>query len=262
MNITILGCHGSDLSPDGDKTCNPYRSVGFLVNESLLIDAGTVASCLTLAAQLKIRHVLLSHFHMDHVKELPALAVNVSGIFKQSIVVASVASVLKGLKTYIFNDYVFPNFFKLPDPETSVLSEQVLIPAQTVSLGGINVTPIFVNHVVPTVGYILEDQSSTVVFSGDTHATEEIWVRARKVRNLKHVFIETSFPNEMAEIAKKSQHLTPALLAKEFSKIGKPDLPLSVFHLNPKYRTQIVSQLAQLVIPNLNVPREGDNLQI
>ncbi len=111
MNIQVLGCHGSDLTVKREGYLASYRSSGFLVDSQLLIDAGTVASVLTLESQQHIRHVLLSHLHMDHVKELPALVDNLFGLREFPLTVWSSPDILSGLKTYLFNDVLFPNFF-------------------------------------------------------------------------------------------------------------------------------------------------------
>ena len=100
------------------------------------------------------------------------------------------------------------------------------------------------------------------MYSGDTYETEDIWALAAKTPNLKAAFIETSFPDEMLGIAQISKHLTPALLEKEFKKIGKPELPLYVYHLKPPFSERISEQLAQLDIPNLVVLDEGQELDI
>ena len=94
MNIKILGCHGSDslTHERGEEHC--CRSIGFLVNDSLMIDAGTVSSALNLESQKRIRHIVLTHTHIDHLKELPSLADNLISCTTNSITVASIPQVL------------------------------------------------------------------------------------------------------------------------------------------------------------------------
>src|SRR6185295_6270308 len=123
---------------------------------------------------------------------------------------------------------------------------------------GLAVTPIPVNHLVPTVGFMLRDGDSSILYSGDTYATEEIWKAASAEHNLKAAFIETSFPDELADLARMSKHLTPATFAEEFRKIGKPNLPVFVYHMKPRFRREIQRQLTALKIPNLRVLEEGE----
>jgi len=229
MKIRVLGCHGSDLLVEKAEGFHACRSIGILINDVLMIDAGTVASALTIEEQQHVQCVLLSHFHLDHLKELPSLADNL--LCQQGIVplvVASIEEVLNGARMHIFNEKIFPDFFCLPSKERPTLQHCVLQPEQETWIAGVGITPVSVNHVVPTVGFIIRDQHSAFVFSGDTYQTDVIWSMATKVSNLRAAFIETSFPNQMRDLAKMSKHLTPELLLQEFKKLGNWELPLYV----------------------------------
>ena len=147
----MLGCHGADcLAGTMDR---PVRreSCGFLINDSVLLDAGTIGSRLTLAEQRRIRLVLLNHLHFDHIKGLPTLADNLAKEFEEPVVMAASESVIQGLVDHVFNNKVYPKFFKLPDPKHPILQAQVLQPGKMVALEHLEVTPIPVNHTVPTV---------------------------------------------------------------------------------------------------------------
>ena len=263
MNIRVLGSHGSDLllkTPTGIKIC---RSVGFLVNGSLMVDAGTLASGLTLDEQKRITHILLSHLHLDHVKGIPPLVDNLSGMVDHQVVVASLSSVIDGLQKHVFNDKVFPDFFNLEGPRHSILRAQGLENKTEIPLAdGVSVTPVLVNHTVETAGFVIRDDSAAWIYSGDTHLTEEIWRVAAQTPNLKGIFIEVSFPDSMMDIAVQSKHLTPTLLAQEFRKIGKPDLPLYVYHMKPTVREAIIHEIAQLDIAKVTVLEEGQQIEL
>lgn len=263
MKIRVLGSHGSDLlvkGPTGSIFC---RSVGFLVNDELMVDAGTLASGLTLEEQQRVKHILLSHLHLDHIKDIPPLVDNLSGLVDHQVVVASVPSVIAGLQKYIFNDIVFPNFFNIQGPRHSILRAKGLEVQKEVSVsGGLSATPISVNHTVETVGFVIRDDSAAWIYSGDTYLTEEIWQVAARTTNLKGVFMEVSFPDSMMDIAIQSKHLTPTLLAQEYRKIGKPDLPLYLYHMKPAVRDTIIQEIAQLDIPHITILQEGQTLEI
>ncbi|RMH35980.1 MAG: 3',5'-cyclic-nucleotide phosphodiesterase [Nitrospirae bacterium] len=231
--------------------------MGFVINDALLLDAGTAASGLTLEEQQRIRYVVLSHLHLDHIKELPALAVNLGGLIDHQIVVAGLQSILNGLKAHIFNNIVLPDFFVLPTPRRPIFRELALEPHRPHMFGELKITAIPVDHSVPSVGFIVEDGQSSWVLSGDTYATEALWVRAAALSNLKMACIETSFPDEMTELAQTSKHLTPRLLAREFDKLKNPHLPLYAYHLKPAFRERIIDQLAALDLPTLDVLHEG-----
>ena len=262
MNIRVLGCHGSDVILDAHSSARCCRSSGFLFNDHLLIDAGTAASTLSLEAQRKIHHVLVSHIHLDHIKELPALADNLLGTGEATITVLSTSTILDGLKQHVFNDHIFPNFFELPKGRNPILVESALQPGESTRIAEFDIIPIEVNHTVPTVGFIIQDDTAACLYSGDTYQTEKIWKIAATTPNLKAVLIETSFPDEMSELALASKHLTPSLLAQEYKKIGRPDLPLYIYHIKPTFRDQIVAQLNQLKIPTLSVLEEGQELTL
>jgi glyoxylase-like metal-dependent hydrolase (beta-lactamase superfamily II) len=242
-----------------DATERPVRqeSCGFLIDESVLLDAGTVGARLTLAQQRRIRFVLLSHLHFDHIKGLPTLADNLAEGFEEPVIVAATEPVIQGLMDYVFNDKVYPNFFALPDRKRPVLQAQVLEAGKPVALGHLEIISVPVNHSVPTVGYVVKSGQTAVLYSGDTYQTEEIWSLGRMIPQLKAAFIESSFPDELGALAKKSKHLTPALFHKEFQKLGRPDLPVYAYHMKPAFRAQIETQIRRLGIEQAAFLDEG-----
>ncbi len=263
MKIRVLGAHGSDLLVKGLAGSTNCRSVGFLVNDEVVVDAGTLASALTSEEQQCVKHILLSHLHLDHIKDIPPLVDNLFGLVDHQVVISSVSSVVEGLQQHIFNDIVFPNFFHLQTSNHAVLRSQNLEPKmETMLSSGITVTPVLVNHTVEAVGFVVRDETAAWIYSGDTHHTEAIWKVAAQTPNLKGVFIEVSFPDSMMNIAIQSKHLTPKLLAQEYRKIGKPELPLFVYHMKPTVRTQIIKEIEQLDIPNVTILEEGLELTL
>jgi ribonuclease BN (tRNA processing enzyme) len=246
----------------GTQPSRSCGTCGFLFNGTLLVDAGTVGRKLRLEEQQAIRAVLLSHLHFDHIQGLPTLADNRFGAETGALVIASIPEVLSGLRTHVFNDAVYPDFFRLPTPDRPTLELQALSPGQACTLSGLQITPIRVNHLVPAVGFLITDERSTVLYSGDTHHTEEIWRLARQMPDLNAVFIETSYPNHLADLAIRSKHLTPAMLRTEFEKLGRPELPLYVFHMKPRFKEQIARELHALNIPHLSMLDEGQELEV
>lgn len=262
MNIRILGCHGSDTllqRATGLHTCN---TCGFLLNGTLLLDAGTVTTKLSLNEQKQIRHIILSHLHFDHIKGLPTLADNLSEQMSAPIVVAGLPEVVQGLRRHIFNTDVYPDFFSIPTLERPTLTASYLKPGNVYSFSGIDITPILVNHTVPTTGFIVQDRSSAFVYSGDTYSTDELWREAKRIPHLKAAFIECSFPNSMRELARMSKHLTPDLFAQEFRKLDRDDISVYAYHLKPAYKDEIINELRECSIPGLTVIEEDQTLTI
>lgn len=260
MNLRVLGCHGSGQLVVGERGPVQCGTCGFLINDRVVVDAGTIGSRLYLDEQRRIRVVLLTHLHFDHIRELPTLADNLVGEIDEPVVIAAVPEVLDGLRRHIFNGAVYPDFFRLPDPAQPVFVSYELCPGRETELGGLGVTPIRVNHVVPTVGFLLRDGDRTVLYSGDTYRTDELWQVAKGVAGLTAAFIECSFPDEMDALAGVAKHLTPALLAEELAKLARPELPVFAYHLKPRFRERIREELGQLGIQRLTALEEGQTL--
>ena len=256
MKIRVLGCHGSDQLLNSNGRTMQCRPCAFLINDTVLLDAGTVGSRLTLSEQMKISHVLLSHLHFDHIKDLPTLADNLVGESNAALVVASIPDVLDGLRAHIFNSSVYPDFFQLPDPDRPVFVPQVLEVDREWTASGLRIVPIRVNHLVPTVGFLISDERTTILYSADTYQTDDLWRAASSVPNLRAAFIEVSYPNAQAALARTAKHLTPELMEGEFRKIGRPDLPVYVYHVKPRFRSVIETELRQLPIARITVLEE------
>ena len=91
MRLRVLGCHGAEL-PN-------HSACGFLINGSVLLDAGTISSAMTLAEQSNIRYILISHIHADHTMGLTFLSENLIAVKRQrTVVIISIEEVLAGLR--------------------------------------------------------------------------------------------------------------------------------------------------------------------
>jgi len=262
VKIRVLGCHGSDQVCDENGRPVQRRTSCFLINDTVAVDAGALASSLRLEEQHGIRHVLLSHLHFDHIQGLPSLADNRVGVAHEPVEIVSIPEVLDGLRTHIFNWKVYPNFFELPDPKRPVFISRSLAVGKENEVAGLRVTPIRVNHQVPAVGFLIREGHSSLLYSGDTYETDEIWKVAANEPTLKAVIIETSFPDEMTEMARISYHLTPSLFGKEFRKIGRPDMPVYIFAMKPRVRQQVGQELMALGITHLTMLHENQEILI
>jgi ribonuclease BN (tRNA processing enzyme) len=246
MKLRVLGCHGAELG--GHNAC------GFLINESVLLDAGTVGRSLSLIEQSRIRYILLSHIHMDHIKGLSALSENrIPDNERNPVVIISLEEVLEGLERWVFNDQLWPNFTQLPSSRDPVFRLQPLKEGASIEIEGLEIKAFSVNHIVPCAGFVVRQNNASFLYSGDTGETDQLWKAAAADPTLKAAFIETTFPNALEDLAIRSRHLTPRLLRQEFDKIGKPDLPVYAYHMKPRYLSTIKRELADLRIQNLSV---------
>jgi ribonuclease BN (tRNA processing enzyme) len=262
VKIRVLGCHGSDVLLSHQGASHSCNTCGFLFDDTVLLDAGTVGSKLSLEAQTRIRHILLSHLHFDHIKGLPTLADNLSEQGGLPVVVAGLPEVVQGLHDHLFNNEVYPDFFTIPSYDRPVFTSQQLKAGQPYRAEKFICTPIDVNHTVPTVGYLVEDSSSAILYSGDTFVTDELWEVGTRHPLLKAVFLECSYPDGLEHLALISKHLTPKLFGKELAKLSRPEIKIYAYHLKPIYRDQICKELMQLNIPTLAVLEEGQTVEV
>ncbi len=245
MKIRILGCYGGKL-PN-------FRTCSFLINESLLIDAGAIVAVLNLREQLKIHHILVSHAHLDHIKDIPFLADNVFLENTHSVNVISTPRIIEQMRKHLLNNLIWPDFTVMPTKKAPVLKAKTISVGREIKLDGITVKAIKVNHTVETVGYIIRDGRSAIVYSGDTGPTERLWKEVNKLKNLKAIFIETSFPDSMSRTAEASGHFTPATMKKELEKIDHSHVPIYVYHLKPQYFKAIQKEIKALRDPDINI---------
>jgi len=250
MKVRVLGCYGAELSK--------FSTCGYWINGSVLLDAGTICSALTLEEQKKIRYVLISHIHADHINGLAALSENlITEKVRTPVEIISIGKVIAGLKRHFFNDQIWPDFTKLPNRRNPVYRLRSIREGEKVKLNGLYVQAIPVEHIVPTAGFLIRENGSSLLYSGDTCMTEELWKAAAKDDSLKAAMIETTFPDALKKLAYESKHLTPSLLYNEFSKIGKPHLALYIHHMKPRYREKIKQELKRLKFQKLSLLADG-----
>jgi ribonuclease BN (tRNA processing enzyme) len=137
---------------------------------------------------------------------------------------------------------------------------QTLIPRRPLQVSNFEVTAIPVNHVIPTTGFLIRDNTGTLLYSGDTSTTDEIWDIAAQDITLKAAFVETSWPDELADLAIAGKHLTPSLLKQELDKLGHPDVAVYIYHRKPHEELMIERQLKALHIPRLSILKEGQEI--
>jgi ribonuclease BN (tRNA processing enzyme) len=255
MLVRVLGSSGSEVPG--------HNPPAFLIDDFLLLDAGTVSLALDTDAQCKITHIFLTHAHLDHIKAIPFLLDNIvlrdQGCF---LTIFSGKQVIEDLKTNIFNGRIWPDFTALPDAQHPVVRFQEVYPDQPVLVRGYRLHAVAVDHSVPAYGYLIENSAKTaVLYTGDTGPTEGLWRLMGKYR-VEALIIEVSFPDEMLELALTSGHLTPSLLAAEMKKM--PFIPKRIYitHLKPLYKDTIKRQLGDLNCPEIEVLEDGMVLSV
>ncbi len=224
MKIRVLGCSGG--------IGGSLRTTSFLVDDDVLIDAGTGVGDLSLEQLAKIDHIFVSHSHLDHVASIPFLVDTVCWMRANPIKVYGIKETLDILRAHLFNWKIWPDFTQIPDSDNPFMVYREIKVGEPVDLDGRRFTPIPANHTVPAVGYAVEARDGALIFSGDTSSNDALWKVVNATRNLKYLIIETAFSNKERDIAVASKHLCPRMLAEELEKMrARPEVFIT--HLKP-----------------------------
>jgi len=236
MKLTILGCSGG-IGSGRHTTC-------LKVDDDVLIDAGSGLTTLDFEQLLAIDHVFLTHAHLDHVLGLPLLLDSVGDLRGNPVTVHALPEVLEVLSTHLFNWQLWPDFRKIPSAEAPWLRFAPLGLGEAFTLKGRTFRPLPVNHVVPACGLHLSTEAGSLVFSGDTTHSDAFVAELNAIPDLRHLIIETSFENELADIAKASKHHWPDSLAAELQALSvRPEVWIT--HLKPGNESAIMNELRE-----------------
>lgn len=237
MLVKIIGGHGG-VSPG-------FRATSYLIDGKLLLDAGSVASGIQIAEQVLIDHILISHSHLDHISDLAFMADNCFGLKGRPFEIYTKKVIHNTIMKHLLNNEIWPDFTALPNKENPTLHFNVIEPEKAFQVGDYTITPVDVNHPAGGQGFIIERKGSAVVFTQDTGPTDRIWELARKVKNLKAIFTEVSFPNKLKQVAIDSQHHTPETLKEEIKKMP-PNIPIFLGHLKPNYQDLLYQEIDEI----------------
>ncbi len=256
MKIRVLGPYGGDM-PGCFMTA-------FLLNDRLLMDAGTIGQVLDLKDQLGIRDVLISHSHLDHCNALPFFAVNIFSNDAPPVNIWALQPTLDSIQNHILNNQVWPDFTKIKKLNgTPVFELRRMLEKEETRINGFQVIPVRVNHPVVTSGFVVTEGGKSLVYTADTGITEEIWEAANDAPNLRGIITEVSYPNKMQKLAETSGHLTPAELKKELAKIRrKLDIPIFIYHMKPEYDAEIRKEIKDLRVPNIELLKTGKTYEL
>jgi ribonuclease BN (tRNA processing enzyme) len=224
MKLKILGCSGGI----GGK----LRTTSMLLDQDVLIDAGTGVGDLSLEELSAIDHVFLTHSHLDHIVSIPFMLDSVASMRDRPLIIYALEETLEALQQHIFNWKIWPDFRQIPNPQQPHMYYQTIKLGETVTLNGREITALPANHVIPAIGYQLNSGKTSLVFSGDTTTQDDFWNVVNRIDNLEYLIIETAFPNAERDLAVLSKHLCPSLLAEELEKL-RLDPQIYITHLKP-----------------------------
>ncbi|MHB1847277.1 MAG: MBL fold metallo-hydrolase [Deltaproteobacteria bacterium] len=254
IDLRVLGCHGGQL-PGHRTTC-------FLLDGKVALDGGALCEALPLDQLLAIDHVVLTHSHFDHIQGIPLLADLLIGQREEPVTIHGSPDCIETLRRHLFNDRLWPDFTKLPTPKRPVLKLEPFKIGRPFKIGPYTISSQLVNHPVEAVGLLVEKGGSSLAMSGDTGPTEALWEMVNGVKKLGALFVESSFPDALAELATASGHLTPQTLRAEVeSRLRLDRVPIHVYHLKPAYSGRMHEELAALRLPGLRVLENDDELR-
>jgi ribonuclease BN (tRNA processing enzyme) len=235
VRIRVLGCSGAIA-----RDC---RTTSFLIDNQILIDAGTGVGDLTLAEMAGIEAVFLSHSHLDHVAALPLMVDAVASQRTQPLKVYALGGTIAALRAHIFNDIIWPDFSRIPTVSAPFVEFVEIAVGQQLSLFGKTLEVLPAVHTVPAAGFAVSAGNGHWVFTGDTERNPQLWARLN-VMPVAMLVIETAFSNRERDLAKKSLHLSPNSLSLELDCIPKDcKYPIYITHTKPAETELIMAEI-------------------
>ena len=244
--IDPVGC----VSPEQRLSC-------FVVDGRVCLDAGTIAIGLCAEERERVRDVIVTHPHMDHVATLPIFVDDLFGFLEEPVRVHATREVCALLERDVFNGTVYPPFQNFDNGRTRVMQFVPFEVGEEFPVAHLRVKAVPVSHIVPTVGLVINDGVRTLAFSSDTSATEEFWRVVNREPRLDALLIEASFPNSLRKLAEVSGHLTPEGVAAELRKLAHGEIDILAMHLKPSFRQQLIEELGALGVPRLSAMEPG-----
>jgi 3',5'-cyclic-nucleotide phosphodiesterase len=254
MKFKVLAATGSELGR--------FHPCSFMLGDSVVVDMGAAASRLTLQEQAGITDILLSHAHLDHIKDVAFFAENIFTLGSRPVAVRSTPDTLEKIKAHLLNNQLWPDFTALPSPAKPILRYEPFAARKSFRVGGVEVFAVPVNHVGGCVALFLTGDRKTVLYTGDTGPTEEVWQETnRRGDGIAAILLEASFPNRLAKVAEESGHHTPETVARELDKIERKDVPVFIYHLKAPYQEEILVELKRIDDPRLGILEAGMQIE-
>lgn len=251
MKIHVLGGHGG--------LARGFTTTSFLIDGNLLVDAGGVANTLAIEDQARIDDILITHTHLDHIKDLAFISDNCFGLRPKPFQVHTHRTVKDLIKKHLLNDAIWPDFTVLPTAEKPTITINAVEPEKKFKAGEYTVYPVPVLHAHDAMGFIIEKNGSALLFTGDTGPTDRIWEVAKNYKNLKAIFTEVSFPNRFQNVATLSDHHTAQSMKEELKKMP-PGVPVVLTHLKPNFLEEVRGEIEALNDSRIRILSHDDEI--
>ena len=224
MQLTVLGC---SAGIGGER-----RTTSLLLDDDILVDAGSGAGELTLEQMARVDHVFLTHAHLDHSGFLPLLADAAAFLRNRPLQVYALDETITSLKASMFNSELWPDYTVLPSIDAPYIRFVPIMSGVPVLFGNRRIIPLPVRHSVPAVGYCMDSGSGSFAYSGDTTDCEAFWAALNGIENLRYLMVEVTLKNADANAAARSGHMSAELLARGLARLRQP-AQLFITHLEP-----------------------------
>lgn len=257
MKVQLLP---STFDDNGSASARQHLSC-FVIDDRVAIDAGSLAMAASNIQKKQIRNVVLTHAHLDHIAGLPLFVDDLFATLDVPICVHATAEVIETLERDIFNWTIYPRFSELENESGAVMKYQPFEIGGEFRVGNLRFKSVSVNHKVPTAGFLVSDEETTIALTGDTAKMDDFWRILNAEENLSALLIECAFPDELEELAQTSHHFTPRNLKKELTKFNRKECAVYVINIKPMYRNEVVKQIEALKIENLQILEVGRTYQ-
>lgn len=240
MKLTVLGCSGgigADLS-----------TTSILLDDDILLDAGTGVGELTLAQMKKVRDIFVTHSHLDHIVGIPLLVDTIFSSLKEPLVIHAHPDTLSVLKQHIFNWTIWPDFTELPNKTNPCIKLSPMLHGEQLNITGRRIEMIPVNHAVPAVAYRVSSGPSHFAFSGDTWSNDTLWTALNVLDHLDLLIVECAFADEDEELSRLAKHYCPKYLSADIKKL-KHKTKIGITHFKPGDEGRIFAE-CQAALPN------------
>ena len=237
MHLRILGAHNLES--------RETRMESHLVDGMLALDAGSLTRALSFQEQRRVRAILLSHRHYDHVRDLPplGLAVRDAGV---TVEIYAIEDTAEFVRSKLLDGSLYPNFLENPSPERPVFRLNVVEFHKPFAALDYDAVAVPVPHSVPAAGFHLSDGRRSLFYTGDAgRGLSAVWKQVAP----DVLLTEVTFGNENEAAALSVGHLTPALLGETLDDFhrGLGYLPrVIVSHMNPSWEQDIRAELKTL----------------
>ena len=223
--------------------CPGHPTTTMVFDGELAVDAGSLGWFAPPAEQVRVRHVLLTHAHIDHVAGLPVFIDNVYQLSDEPPTVLGTPATLAALQSHVFNDTLMPDFVELGRRMAPFFRTRALTPGVPVTLGRYTITPHAVDHTVPTVAFTIDDGIEAVAVVTDTAPVPALIEGLVATPRLTRVYLEASFPTRMADLAVTTKHHTASDFLAVAARLAAAGLAVVPIHLKPRYAAEVLAEL-------------------